>query len=66
MKTNKSLNKLKKSLRFRKFCGNIDSVDYEDLDNYGDNYDFAEMINTEKLGLLEHYLKSSIEIITNQ
>ena len=66
MKTNKSLNKLKKSLRFRKFCGNIDSVDYEDLDNYGDNYDFAEMINTEKLGLLEHYLKSLIEIITNQ
>ena len=66
MKTNKSLNKLKKSLRFRKFCGNIDSVFYEDLDNYGDNYDFAEMINTEKLGLLEHYLKSLIEIITNQ
>ena len=66
MKTNKSLNKLKKSLRFRKFCGNIDGVDYEDLDNYGDNYDFAEMINTEKLGLLEHYLKSLIEIITNQ
>ena len=24
------------------------------------------MINTEKLGVLEHYLKSLIEIITNQ
>ena len=50
MKTNKSLNKLKKSLRFRKFCGNIDSVDYEDLDNYGDNYDFADDDKYRKIG----------------
>ena len=41
-KTNKSLTKLKKSLRFIKFRGNIDSVDYEDLDNYDYNYDFAD------------------------
>ena len=30
---NKSLNELKKSLKFKKSRGNIDSVDYEDLDN---------------------------------
>ena len=33
---------IKKSLRFKKFRGNIDSVDYDDLDNYDDNYDFAD------------------------
>ena len=38
-KANKSFDKLKKSLRFKKLCGNIDSVDYEDLDNYDYNYD---------------------------
>ena len=41
-KTNKSFNKLKKSLRFKKFRGDIGSVDYEDLDNYDYNYDFAD------------------------
>ena len=41
-KTNKNLTKLKKSLRFKKFRGNIDSVNYEDLDNYDYNYDFAD------------------------
>ena len=35
----KSLTKLKKSLRFKKFHRNIDSVDCEDLDNYDYNYD---------------------------
>ena len=38
----KSLNELKKSLRFKKFNGDMDSVDYDDLDNYDDNYDFAD------------------------
>ena len=33
-KTNKNLNELEKSLRFKKFHGDIDSVDYDDLDNY--------------------------------
>ena len=28
-------------MKFKKFYGNVDSVDYEDLDNYDDNYDFA-------------------------
>ena len=40
-KTIKNLNELEKSLRFKKFHGNIDSVDYEDLDSYDYNYDFA-------------------------
>ena len=65
-KTSKNINKLKKSLKSKKFQGNFDSVDYEDLDNYDNNYDFAKMMNTEKLEALEHYLKSLIEIITNQ
>ena len=33
-KINKKFNKFKKSLKFKKFHGNIDSVDYDDLDNY--------------------------------
>ena len=33
-KAYKSLTKLEKSLRFRKFRGKIDSVNYEDIDNY--------------------------------
>ena len=37
----KTFNELEKSLRFKKFHGNIDSVDYEDLDNYDYNYEFA-------------------------
>ena len=37
----KSLTKLKKSLKFKNFHGNIDSVNYEDFDNYDYNYDFA-------------------------
>ena len=28
-------------MRFKRFHGNIDSVNYEDLDNYDYNYDFA-------------------------
>ena len=62
----KSLTKLKKRLRFKKFCGNIDSVSYEGLDSYDYNYDFADVMNIEKLEALEHYLNSSIVIITNQ
>ena len=29
-------------MKFKKFHGDIDSVDYDDLDNYDDNYDFAD------------------------
>ena len=35
----KNLIELRKSLRLRKFHGDIDSFDYDDLDNYDDNYD---------------------------
>ena len=49
-KLNESLNKLKKSLKFKKFHSNIDSVDYEDLDNYDDNYDFADDDKYRKIG----------------
>ena len=31
-----------KSLMFKRFNGNIDSVDYDDLDNYDYNHDFAD------------------------
>ena len=68
-KASKNLTKLKKSLRFKKLHGNIGSVDYEDLDNYDDMMIIVilpMMMNTEKFGVLEHYLKSLIEIITNQ
>ena len=57
---------IKKILRFKTFCGNIDSVDYDDLDNYDYNYILPMMMNAEKLGVLEHYLKNLIETITNQ
>ena len=49
-KTNKSFTKLKKSLRFKKFRGNIDSVDYEHLDHYDYNYDFTDDDEHRKIG----------------
>ena len=49
-KTNKNLNELEKGLRFKKFHGYIDSVDYDDLDNYDDNYDFADDDEHRKIG----------------
>ena len=36
------MNELEKSLMFKNFHGNIDCVDYDDLDNYDYNYDFAD------------------------
>ena len=36
-KVRKNLIKWKKSLKSKKFHGNFDSVDYEDLDKYDDN-----------------------------
>ena len=49
-KTNKNLNKLIKSLKSKKFQENIDSVDYEDLDSYNNNYDFADDDKLRKIG----------------
>ena len=56
-KTNKNLTKLKKSLRFKKFRGNIDSVNYEDLDNYDYNYDFADDDEYRKIGSIRTLFK---------
>ena len=41
-KTDKNRNELEKGLMFKRFHGNIDSVDYDDLDNYDYNHDFAD------------------------
>ena len=46
----KNLTELNKSLRFKEFHGNIDSIDYDDLDNYDDNYDFADDDEYRKIG----------------
>ena len=48
---------IKKSLRFKKFRGNIDSVDYDDLDNYDDNYDFADDDKYRKIGSIRTLFK---------
>ena len=53
-----NLNKLKKSLRFKKFHGDIDSADYDDLDNYDDNYDFADDDEYRKLGGIRTLFKA--------
>ena len=55
-KTNKSFNKLKKSLRFKKIHG-IDSVDYEDLHSYDYNYDFADDDEYRKIGIIRTLFK---------
>ena len=41
-KATKHINKSKNSLKSKKFQGNIDSVDFKDLDSYDNNYDFAD------------------------
>ena len=53
----KSLTKLKKSQRFKNFRGNIDRVDYEDLDNYDYNYDFADDDEYRKIGCIRTLFK---------
>ena len=65
-KTNKNLTKLIKSFRFKKFRGNIDSIDYDTLIIMIIIMILEMMTNTEKLVVLEHYLKNLTEIITNQ
>ena len=44
-------------MRFKKFRGNIDSVDYEDLDNYDYNYHFADDDEYRKIGSIRTLLK---------
>ena len=53
----KNLIELRKSLRFKKFHGDIDSVDYDDLDNYDDNYDFADDDEYRKIGSIRTLFK---------
>ena len=52
-----NLNELKKKLRFKKFHGGIDTVDYDDLDNYDDNYDFADNDEYRKIGSIRRLFK---------
>ena len=49
-KAGKNLTKLKISLTFKKFHGNVYSVDFDDLDNYDYNYDFADDDECRKIG----------------
>ena len=51
---------------FKKFHGDIESIDYDDLDKYDYNYDFVNDNKYRKLEALQHSLKSLKEIITNQ
>ena len=55
-KINKSFNKSKKNLRFKIFQG-INSVHYEDLDNYDYNYDFADDDEYRKIGSIRTLFK---------
>ena len=62
----KNLTKLKKSLRFKKFHGNVYSVITMIPINMVIIMILLMMMNTEKLKALEDYLKGLIKIITNQ
>ena len=44
-------------MRFTKFHGNIDSVDYEDLDNFNHNNDFADDDEYRKIGRIRTLFK---------
>ena len=54
-----NLTKLKKRLRFKKFHGGIDTVDYDDLDNYDYNYDDADYDDDQykKIGSIRRLFK---------
>ena len=56
-KAKENYNELEKSLKFKKFHGNVDSVDYDDLDNYDDNYDFADDDEYRKIGSITRLFK---------
>ena len=53
----KNLTELIKSLRFKKFHGDIDSVDYDVLHNYDDNYDFVDDDEYRKIGSVRRLFK---------
>ena len=56
-KARKNLNKLKRRLKFKDFHGDIDSVDYDDLGSYDDNYDFANDDEHRKIGSIRKLFK---------
>ena len=53
----KNFNELQKSLMFKKFHGGIDSIDYDHLDNYDTNYDFADDDEYRKIGSIRTLFK---------
>ena len=53
----KNLIELRKSLRFKKFHGDIDSIDYDDLDNYDDD-DFADDDEYRKVGSIRRLFEN--------
>ena len=55
----KNLNESKKSLRFKKFHGGIDTVDYDDVDNYHYNYNDSDDDDDEykKIGSIRRLFK---------
>ena len=58
LKTTNTKGGWKKSYRIKKkFHGDIDSVDYDDLDNYDDNYDFADDAAYRKTGSIRTLFK---------
>ena len=46
-------------MRSKKFHGNIDSVDHEELDNYNHNHDFADDDEYRKIGSIRTLFKES-------
>ena len=57
-KTNKNLNKLEKSLILKKFNSDIDSVYYEDFDNYDDeDFSYADDDKYRKIGSIRRFFK---------
>ena len=56
-KTIRNLNELEKSLGFKNFHGNIDTVDYEDLDSYDYNYGFTDADEYRKIGSIRTLFK---------
>ena len=53
----KNFHELEKSLMFKKFHGDIDTVDYHDLDNYDYNYDFSDDDEYRKIGSIRTLFK---------
>ena len=55
--TRKNFNELEKNLMLKKFHGDTDSVDYEDLDNYDDDGDGAHDDEYRKFGIIRTLFK---------